>query len=75
MTKTFECGNCGEETPMEEHGLDGVCDKCFDEDYPDLICYNDINGTSKTCFYHASDRGNLEQHWEEDANHTEEHND
>jgi hypothetical protein len=66
---TFECETCGEETPIEQAGLDEVCDTCFADDYPDLVCYNDNLLTGETCYFSASDRGDLEQHWDTSPNH------
>jgi len=69
--ETFICEDCGEATPIEEIGLDEICDECFDKQYPDYVCRN-TNLTSLTreiCYYQADDRMTLEEHWDTNPNH------
>lgn len=67
--ETFMCVYCGKQTSMVEIGLDEVCDVCFADNYPDLVCYSDNLLTGKTCHYRATWRGDLEEHWDKSPNH------
>jgi NMD protein affecting ribosome stability and mRNA decay len=71
MSKTFVCEECGEDTPIEQIGLDEMCDDCFDDNYPDMVCRNTNLLTDEICYYQAEDRIDLEKHWDESPNHSE----
>ena len=73
---TFECAECGKTAPIHEHGVDGVCNACFDDRYgPNFDCTHEKADGSGWCGYSAvgktkKDRRNdLDRHFDEDPEH------
>lgn len=58
---TFICENCGKKTPLEERGMEPICDDCFynEEGYE---CSAQNAHTGEPCDFDG-DRADLEEHW------------
>ena len=70
---TFACEDCGNQTPINQQGIAGLCDGCFDNRYfngYEYECPNDNVHTGNTCGKTFNTREGLDNHWDKSKAHS-----